>query len=275
MVKPQTEAVYRMIADIWNETPDPNAQIVAERACVSTHQVYKALTHFGMSPGKGGKPKVPYERIAEVYQETQSQIRTAEILGIDKKTVYNALDSLGFESRRSGYQIKDPVPLDVARSRYEAGESVAKIAADYGVKEQTLRVRLKKIGVDMSKPNHARGRDSVLWNNGQGLSRPVAVRKQARSLGEFCLKRQLTTEEVIHHHDGDPCNNSLENLWYFPNSQTHSKYHYKLKHLRHANIQVDPSLLAKECGGIPLLRIFAQNEELPDIDQPVPSDTQR
>lgn len=42
----------------------------------------------------------------------------------------------------------------------------------------------------------------------------------AKSIG-----RDLTPEEVVHHIDGDPSNNTLSNLMLFPNNAEHRKYH--------------------------------------------------
>lgn len=42
----------------------------------------------------------------------------------------------------------------------------------------------------------------------------------AKSIG-----RDLTPEEVVHHIDGDPSNNTLSNLMLFPNNTEHRKYH--------------------------------------------------
>lgn len=47
-----------------------------------------------------------------------------------------------------------------------------------------------------------------------------------RHIVEKLLGRELKVEEVIHHIDGNPLNNSPNNLMVFPNNKEHTQYHY-------------------------------------------------
>lgn len=42
---------------------------------------------------------------------------------------------------------------------------------------------------------------------------------------ETHLGRPLTDKEVVHHIDGNPSNNTIENLMLFPDNGTHRRYH--------------------------------------------------
>lgn len=48
-----------------------------------------------------------------------------------------------------------------------------------------------------------------------------------RLIMEKHLGRFLTSEEVVHHIDKNPSNNSIKNLMLFPNNGEHRKYHGK------------------------------------------------
>jgi hypothetical protein len=43
------------------------------------------------------------------------------------------------------------------------------------------------------------------------------------------IGRALTPEEVVHHIDGDPSNNALENLMLFENDTAHQRHHAELR----------------------------------------------
>ena len=54
---------------------------------------------------------------------------------------------------------------------------------------------------------------------------------QHRLVMEKHLGRYLEPEEIVHHEDGCPDNNSLLNLELFPNSVEHIKYHKEQREL--------------------------------------------
>jgi hypothetical protein len=49
------------------------------------------------------------------------------------------------------------------------------------------------------------------------------------------LGRYLKPEEVVHHIDGNPGNNVLDNLMLFPNDGEHSAHHRALERAANAN----------------------------------------
>lgn len=40
------------------------------------------------------------------------------------------------------------------------------------------------------------------------------------------IKRALYPNEVVHHIDGNPCNNEIDNLLLFPSEQDHIDFHF-------------------------------------------------
>jgi hypothetical protein len=265
--KPQkdTRDRYAMIAEYWQTQESPIAEVVAPALGVTVHQVYRAVRFYGISSGKGGPRKIPYEQIEQIYLTNRSQKQTAMILGVHESTVGRALDVLGYGSRRKGYQICKPSPLYIVRARNENGESIGSIAKSFGIAESVLRRRMIIAEVPMIDRGQQRGEESVLYNGGE-KTRTVKDHKEARSLGAACLGRTLERGEVVHHHDFDPSNNAIENLWYFPTASAHSGYHNRLKRLRREGIEVQPNQIALEIGGVPLLQFAAQNALSPDKD---------
>lgn len=271
--RPDARERYAMIAEYWQTQEKPIAETVAPALGVSIHQVYKALRFHKISPGKGGPRKIPYLDIERVYLLNRSQKATAKVLGLCDATVGRALDTLGYGTRRKGYQISNPSPLEIVRARNENGETIGSIADSFGIDESTLRARMSKAGIPMINHGHPSGEASP-WYNGGEKPRTVKEHKEARSIGVTALGRPLEKGEVIHHHDGDPSNNAIENLWYFPSGAIHSSYHRQLLDLRNKGLEVDPSQRALEKGGVPLLELVSRSESSPDTSLPDLSQTQ-
>jgi len=53
--------------------------------------------------------------------------------------------------------------------------------------------------------------------------------KWARKVMSLHLGRKLTSEEIVHHLDGNVINNEVDNLHLFPNHSEHIKYHFILR----------------------------------------------
>ena len=64
--------------------------------------------------------------------------------------------------------------------------------------------------------------------NCNGYSK-IYGRSAHRVIMEELLGRPLTTEEVIHHRDGNRYNNIPENLVVFPTASDHAKFHFEFR----------------------------------------------
>lgn len=271
--RPDARERYAMIAEYWQTQEKPTAETVAPVLGVSTHQVYKALKFHKISPGRVGTRKIPYLDIERVYLLNRSQKATAKVLGLCDATVGRALDTLGYGSRRKGYQIVNPTPLDIVRARNENGENAEGIAKSFGVHKSVIYQRMKAAGIPLIKHGQATGEASPMYNGGE-KTRTRKQHKEARSIGATALGRPLARGEVIHHHDCDPSNNAIENLWYFPTVVDHSAYHHKLKRLRNQGLEANANQIARERGAIPLQELVSRSELLPDTSLPDLSQTQ-
>jgi hypothetical protein len=168
-------------------------------------------------------PEQEQEIIARyVAGETQKAIASDH--GCDRVTIRNVLVRNGVQPRRRGPGLRE-WPDDVVREiqdRYAAGERQADLAVEYKTHTSTI-ARLTE-GI--------RHRDWYLRNGGRTkvgrytalLVRdddPMASMRMAGSSGYVLehrlvmarhLGRPLTSDETVHHINGDPLDNRIENL---------------------------------------------------------------
>jgi hypothetical protein len=75
--------------------------------------------------------------------------------------------------------------------------------------------------------------------------------QQHRLVSQLAIGRQLTRSEVVHHEDEDRANNSLENLWLFPNQAAHLRHH-KRKSPRYDRVLAERLLPLAQDPSVPL-----------------------
>lgn len=136
--------------------------------------------------------------------EEYSSFDLADICGVNKTTILRWLDTYGIE-RRDLDGITDRTrekfsELASARSgpqtgRWNGGQTINQYGYRY-----------------ILQPDHPNA-------NGNGY---VA---EHRLVMEFILGRLLSLEEVVHHRDHNRLNNFSDNLFVFPNSSLHAKFH--------------------------------------------------
>ena len=132
-----------------------------------------------------------------------STIEMAEMTGVDETTIVRWMDFYELERRK--------------------------------IEEITDRTRTKISKIASEK----RGEKTSRWNGGQMIrhgyrfiiqpdhpnANALGYVQEHRLVMEFVLARLLKREEVVHHRDGNRLNNVIENLFVFPNSSVHSKFH--------------------------------------------------
>jgi hypothetical protein len=135
--------------------------------------------------------------------EGYSSYDIAEITGVEKTAILRWLKEYGIE-RRDADDISD-------RTR----SKISKIASE------------------------KRGDKTSRWNGGQAFrhgyrfilqpdhpnANALGYVQEHRLVMEFVLARLLAREEVVHHRDGNRLNNIIDNLFVFPNSSAHAKFH--------------------------------------------------
>ena len=107
------------------------------------------------------------------------------------------------------------------RALYQAGMSTVKIAKQVGARTDAA------IWHYVQDITRDRG-TAISLGNPPRSKNPHMGRSRARRLMKRVLRRLLHRNEHVHHKDGDPTNNSLENLEIL-SASAHSSYHAKLR----------------------------------------------
>ncbi len=99
--------------------------------------------------------------------------------------------------------------------------------------ETKNKIRQKALGRIASLKTRNLMSKQRLGNNfafkGDAAINDETYRYRARKIIVKYLRRQLRNNEVVHHIDGNPRNNKIENLYLFPNNGIHSIYHQQLR----------------------------------------------
>ncbi len=139
------------------------------------------------------------------------------------------------------------------RAKISAARMGMRVSAEAGAKIGAANSRRVVTAETRSKLANANGGDrAARWNGGKSTRRKdgrvYVLTHPARSSGsryrlrsrlvmEEHLGRSLLREEAVHHIDGNPANDAIENLRLFAKSGDHTKFHMAL--IRAARAQQD------------------------------------
>ena len=140
-------------------------------------------------------------------------------------------------SKRDDSELDELIESIFVSSDWRDGvkEKMFKKERDDKIEEIIERTRTKISKIASEK----RGEKTSRWNGGQMIrhgyrfiiqpdhpnANALGYVQEHRLVMEFVLARLLKREEVVHHRDGNRLNNVIENLFVFPNSSVHSKFH--------------------------------------------------
>jgi hypothetical protein len=168
--------------------------------------------------------------MVQAYVGGQSLSEVATDYGCSVAFVQKLLVRSGVERRRPGSPIPERATLDAVSALREKGRTARQIAVELGISLQTTRRWLRRLGASYAQGARGVGPEHQAWRGGwiiQAGYRSVWVPKDdpmhcmawvngyvpehrlvmARSLG-----RSLTSNETVHHINGDHVDNRLENL---------------------------------------------------------------
>jgi hypothetical protein len=151
------------------------------------------------------------------YTQQHSSIEMAEMTGVDETTVIRWMDFYDLE-RRTIEEITDRTRSKISKVASQKRES--KTSRWNG--GQMIRHGYRFI----LQPDHPN-------------ANALGYVQEHRLVMEFVLARLLKREEVVHHRDGNRLNNIIDNLFVFPNSSAHAKFHAHKKF-------VNPSITEEE-----------------------------
>lgn len=128
------------------------------------------------------------------------------------------------------------IPDAEIASRYRSGETIAELAAAYGVSRPTLAKALDREGVKRRPAKQREGRISgeanPAWNGGRRRRKDGywlvwssdGERLEHRVVMERQLGRKLHGDEIVHHRDADKGNNAPSNLEVMSRAD-HARHH--------------------------------------------------
>jgi hypothetical protein len=131
---------------------------------------------------------------------------------------------------------KRKISSDDVLNAHNEGLQAADIAEMFHVCLATAYNALRAAGIH-SEHVGSKGAKNPQWNGGT-YREPSNLRlvkkffQNAREVATLALGRLLSKDEVVHHHDENPTNNDVANLWVFPTTGDHSRYHCALRNHR-------------------------------------------
>ena len=154
------------------------------------------------------------EWIISQYQ-TRSLQSIADEIGLSRNTLRNRLIKLGIARRKKGEHFSGKPKSEEQRAKMSAARSA------YWEKHPDKSEFKLKISRTKTKTGIKGGRKWVYaLENGSML--------EYRAMIESVIGRKLLSSEIIHHIDGNPSNNSIENLQIMSQSE-HAKLHNQTK----------------------------------------------
>lgn len=209
-----------------------NGLEIAVKLGIGSTTVYRKLTRNGISPhakrverhyDSTAIPRIP-EMVA-LYEQGQSMEEIAQLFDVNRITVRNMLNRAGVRPRRRGgksptFSVEDQSRIAELRER---GWTKQDIAVEMGVGPGRLTRLFDELGLPQRVERKDR-RDRLRAPGGYWmvkLDKDDAMRPMAHRSGYVLehrivmarhLGRALTSEETVHHVNGDRLDNRIENL---------------------------------------------------------------
>lgn len=214
-------------------------------------------------------PKASQDLMVEMFEYGYSVKYIAVKTGYEESSVRYLLRSLGHHTdAKTGLNHLLAIADKVIKEYQENSIGCRDLALRFGVHEGTARNflasrnLLKKRGAQEGAENRQYKARSEEFSK---------IRDQGKYWSRQIVKTSLGCEPpegyVIHHMDENPLNQSITNLWLFPDTQKHSLYHQQqLENLSSGALKA-PSQLALENDALWLPQLIALKQSQPDISQ--------
>lgn len=205
--------------------------------------------------------------LVEFYKACRNGPKTAEKFGVSTSSVGNIAKKHGFSigSGYGSYARKMDLPMDEVVQKYQDGMTCEELSQCYGLDREQIRRRLKRRGVQMRRGGARTPQHNSQWNGGKeycGDDAKYQYRKFVKSLIGDLLDDQM----VIHHHNENPFDQSIDNLWLFPTAGHHARYHGRLRALRNRDPEAAANLSELAFDGVPLRSLICQTPKSPDTN---------
>lgn len=174
----------------------------------------------------------PKDELQTLYQKTLSATKVATHYGVCKDTIIAWMKGYGLP-RFTRQTIKGYIPL-VKMYLEEKDKTAKEVANLLGIDQVSLNKLLRQLGKEKSFDSFHRG--YITTHSGYRMIRDIAhpfrdskgYVREHRLVMEKYLGRYLDEYEVIHHINGDPSDNRIENLE-LCSKFSHLSYHKSFK----------------------------------------------
>lgn len=232
----QQAAVRRLYDDGLLHSPE-----IAARVGASTYQVRSYIRQIGLPSSR--RKRLPDAEIRRRYIAGETLEQIAATLGVSSGTVRLRILDAGIPLREPASWMQGPKPHlqkvsdEAIRSLADGTRSCQEIATAVGLTDEVVRRRMIRMGLPRLAPK-ARPERNNFYRTGMTIDKDGYVLvlspehphrtkggyvREHRLVMEKVLGRYLLPEEVVDHIDGDPQNNSPENLRVFASNAEHLK----------------------------------------------------
>lgn len=167
--------------------------------------------------------------------------QTDHLLRVNGARVARRDDAMKYDVAKHNVERVITLPDAEIGDRYLAGETIAELAAAYGVSRPTLAKALDRKAIPRRaakpRPTTMAGDRNPSWNGGRHQRKdgywlvwtPNGERLEHRVIMEIHIGRTLRIDEIVHHIDGDRSNNDPSNLKVMSQSE-HIRHHASEMH---------------------------------------------
>lgn len=221
---------------------------------------YRPQGRRGLSKGSWLPPEQVRDRILQGHAKGYSLGYLSRQYQVPYRRLLEFLPHSPMVGRR-GLSKLQSVEQEVITEYQQTSADTKEIAKRFGVRESTLQAFLYMRGLLKAKDEENQSPGLLSENRQSTKERYWSIK-----VVETSLKQKLPKDVVVYHMNENHGDNTLSNLWLFPNAARCRRYRQQLLASLQQGGQLSPSLLARGNGGLWLLETLDRLSDEPDTD---------